>query len=117
MKHCHTGFGLGIVVFNFYQGSSLISIVHVTLILNVVVISGIFRLSSILGIISAVVTSSMSGSGAEEELNSSDRKAGSPVATCPHGPMFSRLSVTCRQDVVKQKIARQNYFSPQKQKP
>ena len=44
----------------------------------------------------AVVTSSMSGSGIEE-LNASERKAGSPMATWPHGPMFRRLSHTCKK--------------------
>ena len=35
----------------------------------------------------------MSGSG-EEAANSSERKAGSPIATWPQGPMLSRESQT-----------------------
>ena len=38
----------------------------------------------------------MSGSGMEE-LKASLRKAGSPMATWPHGPMFSRLSHTSKE--------------------
>ncbi len=42
-----------------------------------------------------VVTSSMSRSGGEAE-NSSERKAGSPIATWPQGPMLSRESQTSK---------------------
>lgn len=41
-----------------------------------------------------VVTSSTSGSLLFE--NSSDRKAGSPIETFPQGPIFSKLSHTCK---------------------
>ncbi len=44
-----------------------------------------------------VVTSSTSGSAFVEEESSSERKAGSPMAACPHGPMLSRLSHTSNE--------------------
>lgn len=40
-----------------------------------------------------VVTNSTSGSRLLE--NSSDKNAGSPIDTFPHGPTFNKLSQTC----------------------